>query len=76
MRFERTVLQPCWGPGDRCGAGRCDSSQVFMGGLSNEVGFVQDVQPGGGMSQWLVHFPPEGAFHLESIDLAWLPSVC
>ena len=49
---------------------------MFMGGLSNEVGFVQDVQPGGGMSQWLVHFPPEGAFHLESIDLAWLPSVC
>lgn len=78
MRFERTVLQQCWGPGDKCGAGRCGSSQVFTVGLSNEVGFVQDVQPGEGMSQWLVHFLPEGAFHLESIDLAWfhVPSVC
>lgn len=24
-----------------------------------------------GMSQWLVHFSQRGAFHLESIDLAW-----
>ena len=51
---------------------------VFTVGLSNEVGFVQDVRPGGGMIQWLVHFPPEGAFHLKSTDLAWLhvPPLC
>ena len=44
---------------------------MFTVGLSNEVGFVQDVQPGGGMIQWLVHFPREGAFHLKPTDLPW-----